>query len=502
VSRAIRQLGKHSLTFGVGDALKGLIGFLLIPLYTRYLSPADYGTLALITVILSIFSSLACQGQTSAFFRFYAFREKEQRDLKELISTSHAYLLFSSSIATLLLIAFANEISFFLQGEKGDPKLIVIGAVIVFSQVMGTIPYAFIRAKLESVKYITIALVQFTLQCSLNIVFLVFLGFGVDGVLLGNAISTGLVAIVISIMLATHFTRKLSMSLLKDLLSFGWPIVFVGMSNWVMNITDRLLLEKLGTTHELGLYSLGSSFANIMLILFVMPFRKVWGAYLFQVATHDDAKESFRDIASYFFLLICFAGAMVVIWIEPVIRIVAGKDFWDAADVVPVLVLANVFSAMVLMFTIGMHIQKKTRVLSYITGVGAASNIILNIVLIPLYGMIGAALASLISYLVIDLLAYRKSQSLYRVPYEASRFVKILVVFSLVAFAASALQFDNLLLDIGFRGALMIAFFLGLNFVGFWRESEVAKAKQVFLRIRSAKGFNGKVRVLGEMMRG
>jgi len=154
------------------------------------------------------------------------------------------------------------------------------------------------------------------------------------------------------------------------------------------------------------------------------------------------------------------------------------------------------------MFNIGMHIEKRTKLLSYIIAAGATANIGLNVILIPPLGMMGAAIASLLSYAVIDFLAYRTSQSLYEVPFELGRLAKILLVLVTLTVVSSSFQLNNIWLDSLARLSLMAMFLIGLAILGFWHSSEISKLKEIVFRLRHAHGLSGKLQTLTEIIRG
>jgi len=499
----IKQLGRHSLIFGFGDSLKGMIGFMLLPVYTRFLTPADYGQLELLRTTISVLLVIAAQGIGSAFFRSYVFIEKElNASANDLISTSYLYILLSAFAVSASLYLFSGEYNAFIFGSGTSEILVKITAVSLCFEIIMLVPYQVFRAKMESVKFITLSLVHFFLQLALNIYFVTVLRMGVKGILMGNAISSSVMVVATFLMIKKHLVLKISGGVLKDLLAFGFPLIFSSLFYWMLQMSDRFLLQKFSSTHELGLYSLGTRFASVLPMLIVFPFQKVWGAMSFQVAARDDARETFRIITTYFYLLLCFTGAGLIIWSPPVIKIIAGREFWDTHKVIFPLVCANVGSGMLLISGFGIYMLKKTKYISLFVGLSAAANIALNLTLIPVYGMMGAAYVSFASNLLLNFLCYRLSQKVYFIPFDMPRLLKISLIFLAVSVSSTLLHPSNVMADVLYRLFLTALFFGGLIISGFFEYTEIRSMKNAYGRLLEQPGFSNKFKYAYELIIG
>ena len=490
----IKQLGKDSLIYGMGDGLKRAIGFLLLPVYTRFLSPSDYGQLELLMVMSMMILIVSSQGMSTAFFRFYGFSDNDRRR-SELINTSFYYLLFSALISCALFFVFANRFAVLLSEKNiAFTFLVKIVALTAFFQISSIVPFQIYRAKLQTVKFVIVSIIGFLIQVSLNIFFVVSLKLGVKGVLLGNAISAAFVFIINLFLTRDTLTLNFSFPALRDMLKFGAPLIFVGIFNWILQVSDRILLQKLATTDQVGLYSLGFRFASILTIIAIAPFSMAWGAYCFQIATKDKAKETFKVIATYWFFALSFLGLGVLLFSPPIIKLMAAEPFWTASRVVLPLVFMTVVSGMYTIFDLGINIAKKTHYMTFIVGIGAALNIILNILFIPRYGMMGAAFASFFSFLVIMLITYYFSQRLYFIPFEKNRFYKISFVFVFISLVSYFVALPNFYYDFIFRIVLFIAFPIGIYLVGFFNTTEKAAMKSFKMNLREQRGLRRKFR--------
>ncbi len=488
----IKQLGKDSLIYGLGDGLKRTIGFLLLPIYTRFLTPADYGQLELLMVMSTMMLIITSQGLSTAFFRFYGFSDSNNRR-SELINTSFYYLLFSALISCVLFIVFAKQFALLLSEESTAFALFVkIIALTAFFQITSIVPFQIYRVKLQTIKFVLVSIIGFLIQVILNIFFVASLKMGVKGVLVGNAISAAFVFVINLFLTRNSLTFKFSMQVLKDMLKFGAPLIFVGIFNWFLQVSDRILLQKLATTDQVGLYSLGFRFASILTIVAIAPFSMAWGAYCFQIATTEKAKETFKTIATYWYFALSFLGLGVLLFSPPLIKLMAAKPFWSACRVVLPLVFMTVVSGMYTIFDLGINIAKKTHYMTFIVGFGAAINIVLNILLIPKYGMMGAAFASFFSFLVIMLITYYVSQKLYFIPFEKLRFYKIGGVFIAISLVSTFVHLPKFLYDLLFRSALFSAFPLGIYLLQFFNSSEKKAMRSIYKNLREQRGLRSK----------
>ncbi|MFP3867795.1 MAG: polysaccharide biosynthesis C-terminal domain-containing protein [Desulfobacteraceae bacterium] len=491
----IKQLGKHSVIFGFGESLKRFVGFLLIPIYTRYLTPVDYGQLELLVLTSAILYIIVSQGIGTAFFRSYVFVEKELKSsVNNLISTAYYYIFCSALVVSLLLFVFSKQYNIFLFGDNKATELYIkIIAITLLLSVIQLIPFQVLRARKEPIKFITVSLIGFLVQVSLNILFVTVFRLGIKGILIANAIAGCFTAVITFLIVKKYLTFKLSTIILKDLIWFGLPLILSSLSFHIMQMSDRFLLQKLSSTHEVGLYSIGLRFANILNIMLISPFRIAWGPFSFETAAKTEAKATFRKITNYFFLILCFFGMMVIVWSPSVIKIVTGAQFWDADQVILPLVYANICNGMLLIFVFGLYLVKKTKIIALIVTIGAVVNIGLNILVIPKYGMLGAAFVSLFSFVVINLLFYIFSQKYYFIPFDKARLLTILFI-SIVTSCLSLYQAPNYLMDNLFRLSLMVLFGISLYVFKVFEASEISYVKRSFAELRKNKGIINKVR--------
>jgi O-antigen/teichoic acid export membrane protein len=342
-------------------------------------------------------------------------------------------------------------------------------------------------------KYVGVSLTGFIVQVGLNIYFVVVLKIGIAGILTGNAISALLVVLINMVLIRKNITLHFSFSMLKDLLKFGLPLISVGIFTWIIQFSDKFLIQRFASVHDVGLYSLGSRFANILSLLFIGPFATAWGGYCFQIAATDNAKESFKTITTYLLFVLSFVGLGLIVFSPLAIKLIASAQFWDAHKVVLPLVCANIAYSMFYTLGLGISIVKKTYYYSYIMCLGAILSVSLNVIFIPRYGMMAAGFVSFTCYTVIISITYYISQKLYYIPFEKMRLLKLGLLFFAVSAGAWKFQMSGILSDVIFRVALLLSFIMSLYLVKFFGKKEINFIRQRISTVLQQKGILNKI---------
>jgi O-antigen/teichoic acid export membrane protein len=399
----------------------------LLPLYTRYLTPSDYGILEIFQVTVEILSIIFVMGISSALFMSY-FNYEDQEKKKTVISTALIFLtVISLSVMILLLILSSCFSNYFFRNFNFTFHFQVIFLTLFFDIAI-VIPFAVLRAKEESKKYIMISFARLLISVGLNIYFIVVLKKGVLGILESGLITSSLLYFILipGIIKETRF--RFSKADLKEMLHFGMPLVPANLASWILTMSDRYFLLFFSTSNVLGLYSLGYQFGSIVRGLVVVPFTIAWAPFLFSIAKDKKAKKIYSSVLTYFVLIGMFIALGVSILSKEVLIIMTTSPFYSAYEIIPLIALSYILYGCYFILCVGINLKKKTKFQPFIVGVGAILNLSLNFLLIPDYGMMGAAIATFISYLTLPIGAYLISRRYYPIEYEWKRLLKIFFV--------------------------------------------------------------------------
>jgi len=452
----------------------------MIPLYTRYLNPQDYGILDLLTVLVVLTSIIIQGGISAAIFKFYNTFEKEA-DRKEVISTVLIFLVLLSLTFVIVLSMFGEKISMLLTSSKDYGHYVILMLGSFFFSTIAIVPETFLMARKKSMLFTAISLGTLTLDLSMNIYMVAIAKLGILGILYGSIIvrllnTTFLLGITIP-----KVGFVLNINKLKRVLRFSYPLVPAELGLFVFSYSDRLFLSHLSDLRSVGLYSLGYKFAFMISLLMVQPFMQIWQQEMYEVKKKTDAAEIFGSVYTYLTGAILVAGAVMTIFIKDVVAVMASSEYLEAWKVVPFISFAYVFRATYLYFQMGMFFKNRTAYLSYATTVGAIVVIILNYFLIPNYKELGAALSVLGSYFVLAIISFIVSQRLYSIKIEVVRLLKLFLIVGTMLALYLFINIDSRILSIAFRLTSIPVILFVMYIGGFFNEIEREKIRKLAL---------------------
>lgn len=430
--KAVANLGKHALIYGMGNLGTRIVAFLLLPLYTAFLTPEDYGILQICNILHTILLIVVQMGLTSSLFKVY-YSENDLESKKVVLSSALIFMSASSLVILLPLFLLRSNIApLLIGGENSEPLFVLILGAVYFESLV-SLCLAILRAEEKSKVYALFILSKISIYALLNILFVGGLKRGY----LGSreaVFLTMLVAIFVFIpFLKKHIEKRFNWHCVKELLQIGVPLAIGGIASWVLNFTDRYMLkfllpEEVAMT-EVGLYSMGAKFALLVKLFIVTPFMLSWGVLMFSHQHDKNAKLLYSKVldifvftASIVFIIISVFGKDAIFFIS------VNPDYYDAYKVIPLLSLSYVLLGVFMVFRVGVTLEKKTFFASLANILAAMVNVFMNYLLIPNYGMMGAVFSSLLSFSLMTALMYIFSQKVYPIPYNIPRvFTHILV---------------------------------------------------------------------------
>ena len=472
------ETGKHGLIFGLGTALQTGIGLFMLPIYTNRFSPEEYGVLGIITVTGSVMVTLFSMGMHRGRFRsYYDYTDENIR--KKLISTALLILLISSmTLIPIGLLLSPTLSNFFFQSAEFSKHFLYMFIISSFG-ILNTIPFIIFRAKKKSTKYITYQLSQLVFTILIIIYLVVVLEIGILGVLIGTAIATGIFTLLLY-----HAIRKdISFGFLPDefkkMLKFGLPLVPANLSVFVFASTDRYFLNFLSTGDELGLYVLGYNFGLVITILLAAPLTLVWSPMYLSMKDDSNINEFQKKGLTYVVMVAFFLFIALSLLSKEILIIFTGEKFWGAYAVIPIIILTYSLWSVTKVINIAIIVKRKTGASVIIFFIGALINIGLNFLLIPKFGMMGAAYATLITYCIMLVALFLYNHKLMPVAYEWSRMLKIVVISALLFTIGFFTNIESLSLSIITKILLILLYPVILYFSNFFPDDELIRIKQV-----------------------
>jgi O-antigen/teichoic acid export membrane protein len=440
IERPFADLARHTLIYGSGFVTMAVAGFVLIPVYVHELDPSEFGLLTLMLVLYGLMTNVYDLGITQSVGRFF-FDDKgaQAESLPRLRATSLAFVIVYGAALTGLLVLLAGTWSELLLQDRGHADLVRIVAVTLYLEVLAIVPLTLMRMQERSGIYVAISLARFVATLGFNVLFVVVLDLGVRGVLLGNAVS----ALGVLLLLLPDYRHVVgarpSWDLLREMLRFGLPFFPVLLTGWVIDASDRYLLEFFRTRTEVGWYGLAYKVAQVMQIA-VSAFSMGWAPLRYRIYAREDAPQIYRDLTSFSVLAVALLGVALALFAGEIVSLIAPESYEQAAGAVPLLVLAAGLYLIFLMMVTGMGVTRKTVPMAWISVAGAVLNLGLNIVVIPEWGMKGAAATTALANAVLVAGSWFYSQRVYPIPYDWSRLARIAFLAAAVVGAGAVLE--------------------------------------------------------------
>lgn len=439
VSGQLKQLGKHTLVYTAGIIIGKIASFVMLPVYTRFLSPADYGVLELLGMTIDVISMIASVGIVTGVFKFYS-EETEQKQKNAIISTagiSAVGLATLTSLAGMFASPFLTRLIF---GAHGNPLYMRMYFLVYFLQTFEYLPFLLIRAENRSGLFVSLNVGKLVLLLSLNILLVVHLKLGIEGVLLGNILATTTTAIGLSTYMihrvGLHFSREMFMRMLR----FGRAIVPWSLGSFVLVFSDRLFLNYYSNTTKVGLYSLAYKFAFLLSVLAYTPFETVWTAQRFEVVKQPNAQEVFSSVFLYVNVVLGTIALVICLFIRDFLAVMSSRAFLSAYLLVPVLVSAQVIFVWSAYWTTGIYVSGKTKVMATGAIVLVPLTLLLNFLLIPSFGAFGAAFATTGAYAARFAWIYYFSQRYYPIRQNWGEIARLYAVLGIAVAIKYAIQ--------------------------------------------------------------
>lgn len=474
----IKTLIGHVLTYGFATAAMRLAGLLLIPVYSRYLTPADYGVLALVAMLGEVLFALMNMGQGSALFRTYS-RHADAPARETVITTSLWLALTLALPVGLLAVACARPLAWFLTGSGAYTSWVVLGIAVVAFKTLLRLPLAVLRARDESSRYAGFMFTQTMISLALAIAFVVGLHLGGRGVLLSQLVAELVICAYLLPVIFKGLPLRFSRADASDLLGYGLALIPATLLSFLRHLSDRYFLKHFVSMSAVGIYALGYRFGEILYFV-MLAFELAYPQFLYGHLKSDGAPKLYARVCTYYFAALGLLWLAVSMPAEEVVGIMAHPAYHEAYRVIPWIAGAFLLQGLGHVGNVGMQVH---RVLTYrllINGTATAASLGLNLYLIRNYGMHGAAVAAVMGAAVLLVLQLLVGNRLYPVPYEYGRLARLALVAALTYAIAIHVRWGSVFAALAGKMALLLCTPLLLYLTGFFEPGERRRAEELF----------------------
>ena len=419
----ITRLAQHSAIYGLGGLVSRFVALLLLPLYTRYLTPADYGAVETLVALAAILATILRLGIASAFFRFY-FDSTDAAHRLRVVRTSFWFTMTMATVGLVVGLALAGQISEWLFDTDDRTTLVRMAFVLLWAQMNFEQMTALFRVEERAVAFTVATLANLVITVTATVVFVVVLDWGATGVIAGNF--TGTLAVYAALLVYRHEQLGLTLDrpLLRQMNRFGLPLVPSMLALWMLNFGDRFFILKLADASEVGVYSIGSRIASAMVLL-LTAFRGAWPAFAFSIEDDERARRAYSYVLTYLLFVASWAALALGLLAPWIVEWLTTPAFYGASDVVALLAFGAVAFGGFIVVSIGLGRTKRTQFNWVVTGSAAVVSVTLNLLLIPPYGIVGAGIANLCAFTVMFIGITWWSQRVFWVPYQWRRVVTV-----------------------------------------------------------------------------
>jgi len=467
VSGYLRRLATTGAAYTAASILSKLIAVGLLPLYTRHLSPADYGAAEIMFTAVVTASIVVRLGLIEALLRFYY---QEDEDPGRVVSSSFAGLFWLATVGALLALPFAQPLSeALLDRSAADLARISIGGLWVLT--MFEFMLTLFRLEERARAFFITTLLNVLAAIALTVILVVGAGEGARGLLIGSYASGAVTVLALIVLQRRRLSLRFDPGVLRRLLRFGLPTMPAEVSLYLLNFVDRIIILRAAGATEVGLYSVAIKFSQGVNVL-TRGFQLAWPPLAYSIRDDEEARRAYATVVTLFAAGCAFVVTTMWLLSRWIVRALAAPEFFASYEAVGLITTAVTLYALYLVLVVILGRTGRTE-FNFPAAIGALiANVALNLVLVPPLGIVGAGLALVASYLVVLALMYVFTQRLFPVPYQWGRLARVVLT------AAALVGVGELLMPTsGFAGllgrlALVALYPLGLLLSGFFTAEE------------------------------
>lgn len=418
------RLAKGTLVYGIGGTLNRLIGFLLLPLFTSYLTPVDYGISSILGLIAFLVTPMFSLGVGASIGIFY-FQGNSREKKKMTIWTTFIMLTVSVSVLAVFGSLFAREISALAFGTPQYGYLVKISLITTCLTIL-CLPFGlYFQFEEEAKLFVVLATISTLVTIGFSILMVVFLKRGVEGLivsgLIGQAITLALFFLPVFLRIKFGFSRRLC----NEILKLGIPLIPAFAFLYVIQHGNKYLLQWFGGLSEVGVYTIGFNLGAVMSLL-VNGFTNAWMPYFMSfIGKEEEASTLFGRILTYYVFIFGSISLLFYVFAKPVVMLMTTRAFWESYKVVGFSASAQFLMGAFSILVAGLYFAREVKYVTPIQALSALVSVGLNLAFIPFLGLLGAAIALMMSALMMNILQqawnFKQRSHYLRIRYEWKR---------------------------------------------------------------------------------
>jgi len=473
-NKTIKETVKHSIIYGTGQIIPQVVGFILLPIFARYLSVSEFGVWSLLQSIINIAISFFAAGlDTSCLRSYYDYEQEEKR--QTVVGTTILIILGMILLINGLVQPVAKVLSKLVFNSSNYVLIIRIITITTCFRLLNSIPFVIFRAKRKSKLFITLQSILITLRLSSMVFSLVVLKYGVLGLVLADLIVTGFGTFVLYFFIHDDVTLKFDKLFAKQLLGFGLPLIPGRFFYSIIDNIDRYFIANFISLSSVGIYFVGFKISQVLSLILVRPLQLIFPAVAFSLKKASHSNDYYKRFFTYYVFVGFFLCLAIATFSSEILLLMGKDEYLEAVNIIPVLLLSFLFAGLQQNLNITLFIERKTFWVPIVVCIGCVINVVMNIMLIPTLKLFGAALVKLFTRFSMAAIWYFLAMKYNRINYEWLRIVKIIFVTVIIYSSVKFVSTHNFYINIIIKTLLLISFPLLLFFVGFYLKEEKMK---------------------------
>lgn len=460
MSQPKTKIAKHASLYMVGDIIRHSVSLIMLPIYTRYLTPSDYGTIELLSMLIDFATIIFGARVSQAVFRYYC-TENRENERHSIISSAIIMSLTLNGVGMLAIMLTATPLSLVIFSDTEYSTFISLFAITILLIPAQQIPLTYIRAEQRPALFLGMSLLKLAIQLSLNIYLVVVLEMHVEGVIYSALASGAFMSLILLIytISKTGFSPKLRIC--KSLFNFSLPLKLASIATFYLTFGDRYILKQFTSLHDVGIYALGYKFGFIFTLLAWTPFEKIWDTEKYKIHKGENAKKHYQSIFILSNTYMILIGLGIALFSKDMLIIMSASEFHSAYSIVPIIIVAYLMQAWSQFCNLGLLINNKTSHIAFAEYLASVIITIAYLSLIPTYGVLGAAIATAIGFFSRFYLINASANRLYNMLLPWHVVAKLLIT-ACAIYLVSLLLPENIYISITVRAALFALFVVAI----------------------------------------
>jgi O-antigen/teichoic acid export membrane protein len=461
----LKTLLRHSSIYLVGDLIRRSISVFLLPFYTRYLTPSDYGLLELLDLAITatvLLLGLSAAGE--AMIRVYY--EKDNEPQRNAVISSVLWIVLLIGTATSVLGAWAATPLSTILFHGASSELIRLAFFAMFFGCLCEVLMLYQQLKRRPMIFVGCSVLQTLATIGLNVYFIAYRHMGVWGFVCSKCIVLSIASSVLLFLTVREVSWHFHRATAHEIVRFGLPLIVGGLATFTIHFSDRFFITRSCTLAELGVYALAYKIGMLVSVLVGAPFNAVWNVTCYAELANPSWRSQFARAFKYLALVSAFGAVGLSLFARPILHLAVPTQYFGAIALVPVIAAAYAIRTLGDFFPSILFIKKQSRLMSGLCGACATVNLGCNLMLIPRFGIQGAAWATLITWLTYFGLCWHFAHRTTPLPIRLRPLLTIAVLTLAILILNSWATMSWLVAQWSFAGSTVVVFSAALIFCG------------------------------------